>query len=209
MNAGFSQLIVAATAFAWGLSPTELRSRTTAWRIARPRQAAAWLIRRLTGNTYARIAWRLGLSDHATVFHGIKKVAARRDADAAFAVRLDAVGDLAHALDRYVVRAAGPAHAFRILNDLAATLPGPGPWTGTDGAQTLRQMPSLQMLTDMGERLRLPHDPRWADALIPILPPLRTLSSAPPNAATATAPKTPPAPPLLAYIAAHPVSEAA
>ena len=51
-----------------------IRTKTTFRCVARPRQIAMYLCRRHTDLSFKQIATLLGLSDHSTVMHGVKKI---------------------------------------------------------------------------------------------------------------------------------------
>lgn len=94
-------IILEVVAETYGLSVVELRSVRRARHITGPRQEAMWLARELTERSTAEIGRAIGKRDHTTILHGIAAVAARREADAELARRLDAMGA------RAVARAAG------------------------------------------------------------------------------------------------------
>lgn len=57
--------------------------------LARPRQVAMWLCRRITAHTYKEIARRFGNRDHTTVVHSVANIEARRATDPELAAKLD------------------------------------------------------------------------------------------------------------------------
>lgn len=69
--------IKAAVADEYGVSIMDLVSDRRTAAIARPRQAAMWLCRRLTTNSLPAIGKAFGDRDHTTVMHALRAVEAR------------------------------------------------------------------------------------------------------------------------------------
>ena len=66
-----------AVAAEYGVSVIDLESDRRALAVARPRQAAMWLCRRLTGRSLPEIGRMFGGRDHTTVMHACKTVERR------------------------------------------------------------------------------------------------------------------------------------
>lgn len=66
-----------AVAAEYGVSVIDLESDRRALAVARPRQAAMWLCRRLTGRSLPEIGRMFGGRDHTTVMHACKAVERR------------------------------------------------------------------------------------------------------------------------------------
>jgi len=73
-----------AVAHHFGLPPTQFDSAVRSRNIARPRQIAMYLARRLTNKSSVEIGAAFGGRDHTTVLHAVQKVEQLRDADPAF-----------------------------------------------------------------------------------------------------------------------------
>lgn len=58
----------------YGLSRMDMKSEKKAIIIARPRQVAMYLIRKMTPRTYPEIGRKFGDRDHATVIHGVRRI---------------------------------------------------------------------------------------------------------------------------------------
>lgn len=71
-----------------GLQGEILCHRTRRQPVARIRQTAMWLSRRMTGASLPRIAYLFHRSDHTTVLHALRCVEHRRATDPAFADEL-------------------------------------------------------------------------------------------------------------------------
>lgn len=69
--------IKAAVAEEWGVSVLDLDSARRSAEIVRPRQAAMYLCRKITGRTLPEIGRAFGDRDHTTVGHALKAVTAR------------------------------------------------------------------------------------------------------------------------------------
>lgn len=74
--------IQAAVARFYDLPLIEMRSARRARKVARPRQVAMYLAKRLTKNSLPAIGRKFGGRDHSTVDYGIRVVTARRLTDA-------------------------------------------------------------------------------------------------------------------------------
>lgn len=74
----------------------DLISARRARRVARPRQVAMWLARKLTTLSLPQIAAHLGGRDHTTVMHGIGRIDDLMREDRPFAARVEL---LRHALE--------------------------------------------------------------------------------------------------------------
>lgn len=69
-----ARLIIIAVAVFFRLTPEELKSRTNARRIARPRQIAMFLVRELTDYSLPQIGSMFGGKHHTTVLYSIEKI---------------------------------------------------------------------------------------------------------------------------------------
>lgn len=69
--------IKAAVAEEYGVSMMDLVSERRTAAVVRPRQAAMWLCRRLTGHSLPAIGKAFGDRDHSTVLHALRAVEAR------------------------------------------------------------------------------------------------------------------------------------
>lgn len=72
-----------------GVTVRDLMSDRRKQPLAEARQMAMWLARELTPLSLPQIGRALGDRDHTTIMHGIERIEQRRQADAAFAARLD------------------------------------------------------------------------------------------------------------------------
>jgi hypothetical protein len=75
----------------YGCSVIDVLSERRTRRIVEPRQVAMYLASKLTGRSTPEIGRRLGNRDHTTVLHGARKIAARIEADAAFAAKIEQI----------------------------------------------------------------------------------------------------------------------
>ncbi len=73
--------VIRAVAKHYGLKTGDLKSPKRAKPITRARQIAMYLCRELTSESFPEIGCRLGGRDHATVIHGVKKIAAQLEVD--------------------------------------------------------------------------------------------------------------------------------
>jgi len=76
-----SEMIIRAVAEYYGLHPSVLRSKTNARRIARPRQIAMYLCKKLARLSLPQIGGDFGGKHHTTVLHSIRKVEMERSRD--------------------------------------------------------------------------------------------------------------------------------
>lgn len=70
-----------AVAAYYNLSVNELLSDRRSRYVARPRQVAMWLCKRLTKRSLPDIGRRFGNRDHTTVLHAIRRIEALRETD--------------------------------------------------------------------------------------------------------------------------------
>ena len=75
------EAVVRAVAERFGLQPAQLKQRTNAHEISRPRQIAMYLSRELTGASLPEIGRHFGGKHHTTVLHAIRKVEELRQQD--------------------------------------------------------------------------------------------------------------------------------
>ena len=73
--------VIRAVAKHYGLKTGDLKSPKRAKPITRARQIAMYLCRELTSESFPEIGSRFGGRDHATVIHGVKKIAAQLEVD--------------------------------------------------------------------------------------------------------------------------------
>ena len=66
----------------YGLTDADMRSQCRERRVARPRQVAMYLARRLTDKSLPFIGRRFGGRDHTTVIHAVRQIEKLRAADA-------------------------------------------------------------------------------------------------------------------------------
>lgn len=85
--------VIRGTARHWDLTAADLVGPSRRRAVATARAAAMFLARQLTGSSLGRIGTALGGRDHTTVLHGVRVIAARRDADPAFARELDRLAE--------------------------------------------------------------------------------------------------------------------
>lgn len=78
-----------ATADHFGLKQADLISASRARAIARPRQAAMWLVKQLTTRSLPDIGRRFGGRDHTTVLHAVRRIEELRLSDANLARDLE------------------------------------------------------------------------------------------------------------------------
>lgn len=83
--------IIDATAYTWNTTREKLLSTTQEHPTVHHRQAAQWLIRQLTTNSYSQIARTFNGRDQTTVIHACKAVNKRRENSPAYAAELDAL----------------------------------------------------------------------------------------------------------------------
>ena len=67
--------------FQYGLQNADMLSRRRASSVARPRQIAMYLARKLTGNSYPEIGRKFGGKDHTTVLHAFRHITNLRAQD--------------------------------------------------------------------------------------------------------------------------------
>ncbi len=77
----------------YGLSVSDLVSANRSARIAWPRQVAVYLTREFTDGSLTRIGAAFGGRSHATVLHGVKRVAERLSANPQAAAEVTAISD--------------------------------------------------------------------------------------------------------------------
>jgi chromosomal replication initiator protein len=80
-----------ATAEHFGLKPADLVSACRARAVARPRQAAMWLVKQFTTRSLPDIGRRFGGRDHTTVMHAVRRIEALRISDPQLARDLEAL----------------------------------------------------------------------------------------------------------------------
>ena len=78
-----------ATAEHFGLKPADLVSACRARAVARPRQAAMWLVKQFTTRSLPDIGRRFGGRDHTTVMHAVRRIDELRISDAQLARDLE------------------------------------------------------------------------------------------------------------------------
>jgi len=78
-----------ATAEHFGLKPADLISPCRARAVARPRQAAMWLVKQFTTRSLPDIGNRFGGRDHTTVLHAVRRIEELRVTDAQLARDLE------------------------------------------------------------------------------------------------------------------------
>jgi chromosomal replication initiator protein len=75
------EAVLRATAERFGLQPAQLKQKTNAHEISRPRQIAMYLCREVTGASLPEIGRHFGGKHHTTVLHAIRKVEEMRHQD--------------------------------------------------------------------------------------------------------------------------------
>ncbi|MCS7043143.1 MAG: chromosomal replication initiator protein DnaA [Bryobacteraceae bacterium] len=75
------EAVVRAVAERFGLQPAQLKQKTNAHEISRPRQIAMYLCKELTGASLPEIGRHFGGKHHTTVLHAIRKVEELRKTD--------------------------------------------------------------------------------------------------------------------------------
>ncbi|MCO5223208.1 MAG: chromosomal replication initiator protein DnaA [Thermomicrobiales bacterium] len=83
--------VIATVAEKCGVTVEAMKGRNRAQEIVMPRQIAMYLMREETGASLAEIGRALGGRDHTTVIHGIEKIEARLQEDAALRTRVIAI----------------------------------------------------------------------------------------------------------------------
>jgi len=78
----------------FSLTPTDMVSKRRARVIARPRQVAMYLCKKLTKRSLPDIGRRFGGRDHTTVMHAVKRIDQLRAEDASFNAQIEAVETL-------------------------------------------------------------------------------------------------------------------
>lgn len=78
----------------FSVTPTDMVSKRRARIIARPRQVAMYLCKKLTKRSLPDIGRRFGGRDHTTVMHAVKRIEELRADDAAFNTQIEAVETL-------------------------------------------------------------------------------------------------------------------
>ena len=76
--------LLVAVASHYGLTPDDLKAKSNAHAIARPRQVAIYLLKRLTRMSYPQIGRLFGGKHHTTAMHAVDKVAERMDNEPEF-----------------------------------------------------------------------------------------------------------------------------
>jgi len=74
INKNHPDYIVSQVGEFYSVSLKDMKSARRFRRIVHPRQIAMYLCRRHTDLSFKQIATLLGLSDHSTVMHGVKKI---------------------------------------------------------------------------------------------------------------------------------------
>ena len=64
----------------FGITPEDIRSSSKARKVAFPRQVVMYLCRQLTSFSLVEVAEQVGVTDHSTVIHGVKKISAEYEA---------------------------------------------------------------------------------------------------------------------------------
>ena len=80
-----------AVAEEFGITLNDMTSKRRARDIARPRQVAMYLCKKLTKRSLPDIGRRFGGRDHTTVMHAVKRVDSLRAEDSVFNSRVSAV----------------------------------------------------------------------------------------------------------------------
>jgi len=78
----------------FSVTPTDMVSKRRARVIARPRQVAMYLCKKLTKRSLPDIGRRFGGRDHTTVMHAVKRIDQLRSDDASFNAQIEAVETL-------------------------------------------------------------------------------------------------------------------
>ncbi len=78
----------------FSVTPTDMVSKRRARIIARPRQVAMYLCKKLTKRSLPDIGRRFGGRDHTTVMHAVKRIDSLRADDASFNAQIEAVETL-------------------------------------------------------------------------------------------------------------------
>ena len=78
-----------AVAAHFGLRVLDMKSKRRARAVARPRQVAMWLCKRLTVHSLPTIGAHFGNRDHTTVMHAVRKIDDLRTVDADLAASLE------------------------------------------------------------------------------------------------------------------------
>ena len=73
------------------LSLTDMVSKRRARAVARPRQVAMYLCKKMTKRSLPDIGRRFGGRDHTTVMHAVKRIESLRAEDTAFNAQIEAV----------------------------------------------------------------------------------------------------------------------
>jgi chromosomal replication initiator protein len=82
---------------AFSISLTDMSSKRRARAVARPRQVAMYLSKKLTKRSLPDIGRRFGGRDHTTVMHAVKRIAQLRNDDPTFDAQIRAVEDTLNA----------------------------------------------------------------------------------------------------------------
>jgi len=69
----------------WNIRLTDMSSARRARAVARPRQVAMYLAKRLTSRSLPEIGRKFGNRDHTTVMHAVQRITELMAADTAFA----------------------------------------------------------------------------------------------------------------------------
>ncbi|NOT39941.1 MAG: hypothetical protein HOP13_05560 [Alphaproteobacteria bacterium] len=75
----------------YGVSQTDLESKSRKREVVRPRQIVMYIARQLTDQSFPQIARRLGPRDHSTILHGDRLIARMVAEDSAFAAEMEAL----------------------------------------------------------------------------------------------------------------------
>jgi chromosomal replication initiation ATPase DnaA len=75
----------------YGVSQSDLESKSRKREVVRPRQVVMYMARQLTDQSFPQIARRLGPRDHTTVLHGDRLIAKMVAEDSAFAAEMEAL----------------------------------------------------------------------------------------------------------------------
>lgn len=75
----------------FGVSQSDLESKSRKREVVRPRQVVMYMARQLTDQSFPQIARRLGPRDHSTILHGDRLIAKMVAEDSAFAAEMEAL----------------------------------------------------------------------------------------------------------------------
>jgi chromosomal replication initiator protein len=83
--------ILEAVSSLWGLTPADLTGPCRAAHVAHPKQVAMYLIRKRCQLPLCRIGYVIGMRDHTTAMHGVRRITQLMATDAELKARVELI----------------------------------------------------------------------------------------------------------------------